>query len=480
MTLPSQDGRLADAGLTTLEALERLQRVGYNELPAADHHSWVSIVLEVIREPMFALLVGSAVVYAAIGDLGEALILGAFAGVSVSIAIVQRGRSERVLETLRDLTSPRALVIRDGQRVRIPGREVVPADVFVVTEGDRVPADAVLLDGADIRVDESLLTGESVPVRKQPAGDASLAPAVPGGDDLPHLFSGTLVLRGTGSARVTATGPQTEIGKIGGAVRTLEAEQPRLQVQTKRLVLIFAATGLAFSAAAVVLYGILRGEWLQAILGGIALGMSMLPEEFPLVLTVFMVMGAWRLSRSRVLTRRAAAIETLGAATVLCTDKTGTLTRNAMSVVGLQSADDKWSRELGHDAIAANPAIADLLRTAALACEAQALDPMERAIVELASGAGAIGTGAGEIVKTYPLRPELLAVTHVWQIHGAEDCVVAAKGAPEAIAGLCRLDVPQRAAIAASVNAFARLGMRVLAVAKGRCSREQLPESAPI
>src|SRR6185295_18613167 len=141
---------------------------------------------------------------------------------SVSIAIIQRGRSERVLEALRDLTSPRALVIRDGERRRIPGREVVPGDLFIVTEGDRVPADATLLDGVDIHVDESLLTGESVPVRKQAVSGTIPTAAAPGGDDLPFLFSGTLVLRGTGTARVTATGPQTEIGKIGGAVRTIE------------------------------------------------------------------------------------------------------------------------------------------------------------------------------------------------------------------------------------------------------------------
>ena len=463
------------AGLTSQEAAARLEQIGYNELPSTEHRSFLAVAFEVIREPMFALLVGAAVVYAAIGDLGEALLLGAFATASVSIAIVQRGRSERVLERLRDLTSPRALVIRDGERRRIPGREVAPGDVLILTEGDRVPADALLLEGADIRADESLLTGESVPVRKQPA-QTPAAPA--GGDDSPQLFSGTLILSGTGVATVTATGPRSEIGKIGGVVGAIKTEQPRLQVQTKRLVLVFAAVGFVCSALAVVLYGVLQGDWIQALLGGIALGMSMLPEEFPLVLTVFMVMGAWRLSRSRVLTRRAAAIETLGAATVLCTDKTGTLTRNVMSVVALQSANAHWSKRERREDIGSDESLRELLRTAHLACEPHALDPMERAIHDLADAIGVAELGETRAAKIYPLRPDLLAVTYVWEQPGAEPYLVAAKGAPEAIARLCRLDSAATRTLLGSVDDLARQGMRVLGVARGTYSRDRLPDSA--
>ncbi|HVY79824.1 MAG TPA: cation-translocating P-type ATPase [Steroidobacteraceae bacterium] len=473
------DSRAASlVGLTSAEAAERLRRVGYNELPAADHHSLLALVLEVIREPMFALLVGSAFLYAFIGDLGEAVVLGLFACGSVSIAVIQRERSERVLEALRDLTSPRALVIRDGERRRIPGREVVPGDLCIVTEGDRIPADAVLLEGADIHVDESLLTGESLPVRKKPTRESeSIVAAPPGGEDLPNLFSGTLVQRGTGLARVIATGSRSEIGKIGGAVRSIAAEPPRLQTQTKRLVVIFAIVGLTCSAVAVLVYGYLHGQWIQAALGGIALGMSLLPEEFPLVLTVFMVMGAWRLSRSRVLTRRATAIETLGAATVLCTDKTGTLTRNVMSVGSLRSSDATWSRDRGHEVIRQHASLAELLRTATLACEPQALDAMERAIVQLAAESGVSSTQAGRLAKTYPLRPGLLAFTQVWQADQSDECIVASKGAPEAIVTLCALDADRRRQIATWVDELAREGMRVLAVAKGRCSSERPPDS---
>jgi P-type Ca2+ transporter type 2C len=464
-------------GLSSCEAAERLRRFGPNELPSADHHSLFEIARDVVREPMFALLLGAAVLYAAIGDLAEALVLGAFAAVSVSIAVIQRGRSERVLEKLKDLSSPRTLVLRDGLRQRVPGRDVVPGDLLVVTEGDRVAVDSVLLEATDVRVDESLLTGESIPVRKVASKEDSVAASAPGGDDLPHLFSGTLILRGTGLALVLATGTASEIGKIGRSVGAIETEQPRLRAQTRRVVVLFGWVGLTISTLAVLLYGLLRGEWLEALLGGIALGMSMLPEEFPLVLTVFMVMGAWRLSRSRVLTRRATAIETLGAATVLCTDKTRTLTRNAMSLVALDGGGARWQSEEGTAAVARSGALTGLLRLGVLASDRQALDPMERAL-QIAADSALIAIPEAELIKTYPLRPELLAVTQVWRLPGEADGLVAAKGAPEAILRLSALGQATQRSVLARVNELAESGVRVLAVAKGRCSLSDLPDAA--
>ena len=283
----------------------RLKTEGYNELPRPDQRTPLRIIFEVVREPMLALLLGSGAIYLVLGDLKDALILLAFATMSVLITVVQETRTERVLEALRDLTSPRALVIRDGERKRIAGREVVRGDFIVLAEGDRVPADAMLVQSHDLQTDESLLTGESVPVRKI-AGimGAPTQSLRPGGDDLPFVFSGSLVVRGAGLAEVTAIGALSEIGKIGQSLSTLETEPPRLQAQTRRLVRVFALAGGAVSVLAVLLYGTLRGGWLDAVLVGIALGMSMLPEEFPVVLTVFMAMGAWRISRARVLTRR--------------------------------------------------------------------------------------------------------------------------------------------------------------------------------
>ena len=291
-------------GLREADVQARLKTEGYNELPRSERRTPLRIILEVLREPMLALLLGGGAIYLALGDLKDALILLAFATMSVLITVVQETRTERVLEALRDLTSPRALVIRDGERKRVAGREVVRGDFIVLAEGDRVPADALLVQSHDLKTDESLLTGESVPVRKIADGSAPGQDHRPGGDDLPYVFSGSLVVGGTGIGEVIATGALSEIGKIGQSLATLETEPPRLQAQTRRLVRVFAMVGGAVSVLAVLLYGTLRGGWLDAMLAGIALGMSMLPAEVPVVLTVFMAMGAWRISRARVLTRR--------------------------------------------------------------------------------------------------------------------------------------------------------------------------------
>ena len=289
---------------------------------------------------MFALLLGGGGVYLLLGDFKEALILLVFAMLSVVITVVQETRTEHVLEALRNLASPRALVIRDGERRRIAGREVVRGDVLVLSEGDRIAADARLIEASDLEADESLLSGESVPVRKIAAASATVDAPAPGGDDSPYVYSGALVVRGGGVAEVIATGRNTQVGRIGQLLHGIETEPPKLQAQTRRLVRLAAIGGGAVSVVVMVLYGVYRGGWLDALLAGIAIGMSMLPEEFPVVLTVFLAMGAWRISRARVLTRRSSAIEALGSATVLCTDKTGTLTENRMSVAELRIKDE--------------------------------------------------------------------------------------------------------------------------------------------
>ncbi len=412
---------------------------------------------------MFALLLGAGAVYLLLGDLKEAVILFLFACTSVGIAVVQEARTERVLESLRDLTSPRALVIRDGVEARIAGAEVVRGDLVILAEGDRVPADATVIAAHDLMADELLLTGEPVPVRKIAGAETGVS-GRPGGDDLPYVYSGSLVVRGHGRAVVTATGPRSELGKIGVAITGIESEPPRLQAETSRLVRRFAVVSLSLSALAVPLYGFLRGGWLDAALSGIALGMSMLPEEFPLVLTVFMVMGAWRISRARVLTRRVSAIETLGAATVLCTDKTGTLTQNRMTIVELRTRDAAWQRGGG---ATTNCQFEELIRHGILASAREPFDPMEKAFYALRSETNPnVDPHAGLSLKwEYGLRPDLLAVTNVWQAADGTRVIAATKGAPEAIADLCDASAEERQQIARTVDGLAGRGMRVLAVA---------------
>jgi Ca2+-transporting ATPase len=469
-------------GLSEAEAQARLKAEGYNELPRPDRRTPLKIILEVLREPMIALLIAGGVVYLALGDWHEAVILLVFANLSIVITVIQETRTERVLEALRDLTSPRALVIRGGERKRIPGREVARGDVVVLAEGDRAPADATLIECDDLLVDESLLTGESVPVRKIVSPD--LDPkgfARPGGDDSPLVFSASLVVRGSGTAEVTATGPQSEIGKIGQSLSSLDTEPPRLQTQMNRLVRAFGLVGAGVTILAVALYGVTRGHWLKALLGGIALGMSMLPEEFPVVLAVFMAMGAWRISRARVLTRRAAAIETLGSATVLCTDKTGTLTENRMTIRELRRADDSAFR-LDRSADAAIPeAFRDLIHVGFLASARQPFDPMERAFHELQrknAAQTAQPDADAAFVRAYGLRPDLLAVTQVWKSAASgPKLVVASKGAPETIAELCGLERERLEALKRSVKEMADDGLRVLGVARAAFHGAELPAS---
>ncbi|MFO1159134.1 MAG: cation-translocating P-type ATPase [Reyranellaceae bacterium] len=456
-------------GLTQRQASDRLRAEGFNDLPSTERRTVLRIVGDVLREPMFALLVGAGVVYLMLGDLGEAVILLAFATLSVGITVVQETRSERVLDALREVASPRALVVRDNQRRRIPGREVVRGDAVVVLEGDRIPADAVLLSASDLVVDESLLTGESVAVAKSPAAQER-ALERPGGENTPFVYSGTLVVRGEGLAIVQATGARTEIGQIGQSLRGIANEPPRLQTETRALVRIFAAIGIAASLLVLAVYGLVHGNWLQAVLAGIAIGMSLLPEEFPLVLTAFMVMGAWRLSRARVLTRRGTAIEMLGAATVLCTDKTGTLTENRMSIVELRAPAMQWRRS---EATPPPDGLARMIEAAMLASAPEPSDPMEKAIAELAGSP----PGGLALVRRYGLTPKLLAMTNVWKEDGVAGHRVLAKGAPETIATLCHLGAADLAWLRAAIENMASSGMRVLGVATGHHDGDTFPDS---
>ncbi len=463
-------------GLTSDEAQARLAAEGRNEPPAADRRTPFKIVLDVLREPMLALLLASGLLYLLLGDLKEALILLAFALISITITIVQETRTERVLEALRSLSSPRALVIRDGQRLRIPGVEVARGDLLALEEGERAPADALLVQSHDLMVDESLLTGEAAPVRKRVAPEGALvAEPRPGGEDQPHVYAGSLITRGSALALATRTGPRSAIGQIGHSLGELEREPPRLQAQTSRMVLIFSVVGVSFSVMTALLYGYTRGDWLQAALAGLAIGMSMLPSELPVVLAVFMAMGAWRISKARVLTRRAAAIETLGSATVLCADKTGTLTENRMTIVELRLASGEILH-LAPDGEGLEEAFLGLAHTGLLASARHPVDPMERAFHQLFPEGGG-GQGASELVHRFGLRPDLLAVTHVWSLDGDDALTVAAKGAPEAIAELCGLDPQAHARLRSEADAMAREGLRVLGVARALWSGGELPGS---
>jgi Ca2+-transporting ATPase len=464
-------------GLTNQEALEHLAEDGYNELPSAKKRTFLHILLEVVREPMFLMLIACGLLYLLLGDREEALMLIGFVAVIIGITFYQEQKTERALEALRDLSSPRALVIRDGNQQRIAGREVVREDIILLSEGDRVPADAVLLSGSNLSVDESLLTGESVPVRKRP-WDGRLEMERPGGDDLPFVYSGTLVVKGQGIAEVRSTGPRTEIGKIGKALQILEPEDTNLQKQTSRIVRNFAIVGLSLCVIVVVVFALTRGgDWLNGFLAGITLAMATLPEEFPVVLTIFLALGAWRISQRHVLTRRVHAVEMLGAATVLCVDKTGTLTLNRMTVTRLSVG--KETLEVDGKQMSLPEVFHQIVEYSILASPADPFDPMEKAMREL-GGRTLANTEHihknWELVREYSLNENLLAMSHVWRSPEGQDFVIAAKGAPEAIADLCHFLPEQMEALRNEINEMADFGLRVIGVAQAAFKAGSLPE----
>ena len=468
-------------GLSEKEVAEILAKDGYNELPSTKNRSIFRIAFDVVREPMFLLLIAAGGLYLLLGDLEEALMLLAFVFVIIGITLYQERKTERALEALRDLSSPRASVIRDGVQKRIPGREVVRSDILLVVEGDRVPADAVILSSSHLSIDESLLTGESAPVRKLP-WDGTMKKTAPGGDDLPFIFSGTLVVGGQGIARVLETGSQTEMGKIGKALETLEPEDTLLQTETRRFVRNLAIIGVFLCAIVIVGYGLTRGavdsnNWVNGFLAGITLAMAILPEEFPVVLTVFLALGAWRLSKKNVLTRRVPAVETLGAATVLCVDKTGTLTMNRMTVCKLFT-NGKFHK-ITSEKQPIPETFHETVEFGILASKKEPFDPMEKALLEI----GDLTLSQTEhlhkdwmVVHEYPLSKELLAMSQVMSSPDGNEYIIAAKGAPEAVADLCHFTSAQMQNLSQQISTMASEGLRIIGVAKSSFKKIDLPD----
>jgi Ca2+-transporting ATPase len=466
----------AETGLSGAEAARRLAQEGYNELPTAARRGILAIAFGVVREPMFLLLVACGAIYFFLGEVREGLMLLSFVLVVMAITFYQERKTERALEALKNLTSPRALVIRDGVERRVAGREVVRGDTIVLAEGDRVPADGVLLWHGSLSTDESMLTGESLAVTKS-AWDGSTEMGRPGGDGLPFVYSGTMVVRGQGIARVTATGVGTEIGKIGKALEKVKPEKTLLQKETARIVRDFAAIGLVLCAIVIVTYGMTRGNWLQGFLAGVTLAMAILPEEFPVVLTIFLALGAWHLSRRRVLTRYVPVIETLGSATVLCVDKTGTLTMNQMSVSELFARGQSYDVRYRTDE-ALPETFHEIVEFSILASQRDPFDPMEKAFRQFGDYYLAHTEHLHDdwtLVHEYPISERLLAISRVWKSPAGDRFVIAAKGAPEVIADLCHFGERETRELGERVAGMADKGLRVLGVAKAYFIEEELP-----
>ena len=441
-------------GLTKGEAECRLAADGPNILPSAKPRNFVQQFFAVLREPMLLLLVSAGLINFFVAEIGDASILMFSVGIVIGISLYHERRTEGALTALRDISSPRALVIRDGFQVRIPGRDIVRGDLVILSEGDRVPADGQLISASNLNSDESMLTGESFSVLKKPGE---------------MVFSGTLIVRGHGWAIIRDTGVKTELGKIGTTLAGIEIERTHLQKEVDRLVRVIYIAAIAAALAVVAIYGLTRGNWVEGSLAGIAASMALIPAEFPVILTLFLAIGSWRMSKKHVIVRRAPVIETLGAATVICVDKTGTLTMNQMAVQEI-----KIDGELHLFSVDPIPeSIQEIMQFAFLASPINPFDPMDKAFHVITSH-----EENWELIREYPLSEKLLAVSYVWKSPVMKEFVVATKGAPEAIFSLCRLDEQEIQALIREVDDATNRGFRVLGVAKAKFDPQRaLPDS---
>lgn len=452
-------------GLSSAEAKERLILNGFNELPSAKPKNIWRIAKEVMKEPMFLLLISCGMLYLTLGDYREGIILLSSILIIILITFFQYHKTEKSLEALKKLSSPRALVIRDGIEIRIPGREVVVDDLIILNEGDRIAADAILLESINLTVDESLLTGESLAVTKD-LKDKS--------DNKGLVFSGTLVTNGNGLAKVIATGINTQFGKIGTSLHQIEENESRLQKEMKVLIKNLLIAGIFISTIVVIAFYLSRGDFLQSLLNGLAASIAILPEEFPVVLTVFLAIGAWRLSKINVLTRKPSAIESLGSATVLCSDKTGTITQNKMEVVSIYYNNSIIEKK---DFNQNKTLISDVLIPAFLASQKQPTDSMEKAIQKSFHQLNIDTESNYKLIKEYPLSNNFFAMTRVMEKITNNSTIVSTKGAPETIFSLCNMTKQEISKHLSIVRQMAIQGYRVLGVATSAINNGIIPEN---
>ena len=454
---------LKGGGLSRIAVLKARESEGFNTLPSMKPKNMYTIMLSIIKEPMLYLLIGCSLAYFTIGDFQEAVTLFIFLLIIVLISISQVAKAERALEELKKFSSPRALVLRSGVKQRISAIELVTNDIIYINEGDRTPADAELLSSQHITFDESLFTGESLAVLKK------------NGD---KLISGSTVTQGQGIAIVTSIGVQSEIAKIGKSIESSISAPTKLEFETRTLVKKIAWVAIILCILVAVVHTLLNNNWVAGTLVGLSLAMAILPNELPAVLTIFMALGAWRLAHKRVLTRKLSALENLGSTTVLCVDKTGTITLNQMSIQQIYS--NGKIIDLSESTIDSLPEeFHEIIEYGILASKKNPFDPMDLAFISI--GEQFLKStehlhAKWELEKEYPLSNQLLSVSYAWKSSAEDSFSVGAKGAPEAIIDLCHMPIEQAEYLKKIAEQMANSGLRVLGVAKSKTSDIPLPK----
>ncbi|HOJ12244.1 MAG TPA: cation-translocating P-type ATPase [Clostridiales bacterium] len=460
------DNKQIMEGLNSAEAKRLQQQYGKNELTPQKKEGFLQKVLHIIFEPMFLLLIVAAIIYFILGEPRDGAIMLIFVIGIISIDVIQEWKTDKTLSALKDLSAPHIKVIRDGKEMMIASTDLVPGDLMMIYEGVKIPADGIVVKCSDLCVEESSLTGEAEGVWKVTSENADLSNDYWRKD---YCYAGTLVTQGTGTVLVDKIGANTEYGKIGMNVAAAPDEPTPLQKQTGKLVKTCAGiAGVLFVLVGVVTYfnipdHALGDRLIESILAGITLAMAMIPEEFPVILTVFLSMGAWRLAKKQSLVRKLPSVETLGSVSVLCVDKTGTITMNRMVV------QETW---------APNGDEHTLIETMGLGCEIDAYDPMEKAMLAYCDSHGISKEHLfnGELISEYAFTNELKMMGHIWRRNGRIS--IAAKGSPEQILTICNMTGKDRETAENKIIEMSKEGLRVIAVANATlASEDEIPSS---
>ncbi|MEI6409864.1 MAG: cation-translocating P-type ATPase [Bacteroidota bacterium] len=425
-------------GLSTIQAEAARRQFGPNTLKSEGRNALFITVLNIVREPMFILLGIACVLYFFLGDLPEAIMMMVSIAFVTGIELYQEHKSDRAIEALRAYTETKVRVLRDGKWTDLESAALVPEDIVSIEEGERLPADGILLAGHDLSVDESVMTGESLPVEKEPGAETK-------------LFQGTTIAGGKGVFQVKATGNSTEFGKLGRSIESIDPAPTPLQIQIRQFVRYMGYVG---GAAFLLVFGLnfwAEHDIWKALLFSLTLAMSILPQEIPVAFSTFMALGAFRMIKMGILAKQPKTVESLGSATVICLDKTGTITENEMTVAEVTNFSGRNIT----------------LETSLWASEPEPFDPMEKAILVAVQNVKKIASDPRKgfhIVREYPLSGKPPMMTHIWE-NDAGIRIAACKGGVEKVLEVSKLPEKDRLTIQEDANKLASKGYRVLAVA---------------
>lgn len=449
-------------GLSTEEVISSRNKNGSNSLEHQKKNHFLMSLLEMVKEPMFLLLVAAASIYYISGDYGDGIFMTVAIFLVAAISLFQEARSRNAIESLKKLSQPKSKVIRNGELVEIPSEEIVLGDFIQVEEGTFVPADATIIQSNDFSVNESILTGESLSVFKNEASE------------IKQVFQGTIVATGLAICEVTAIGNQTQIGKIGKSIETIIEEKTPLQIQITNFVTKMSIIGLVIFVIVWAINYFQSKSVLDSLLKALTIAMSVIPEEIPVAFASFMALGAWRLMKMGIITKQTKTVETLGSATVICTDKTGTITENKMSLAQLYLFKS--------DAIVdtkekLNPEAEEVLNYAMWSSEPIPFDAMEIAIHEAYTKLESVDERPNfKLVHEYPLDGKPPMMTHVFEDSKGKK-IIAAKGAPEAIIAVSHLSESEKKQVLVAIEKMANEGYRVLGVGVTEFSETNYPKT---